>query len=438
MKKTPMEEWIIKRTGISPANPKELKTYQLKKIVETLNYAKKNSAFYQKQLAGINLEQIKSWDDFDQFPFTTAEDIKNDPFAFLCVPQSRIDRIVTLNTSGTSGKKKRIFFTDEDLQKTVDFFDYGMRSLVDSTDRVMVLLPGQAYGTIGNLLKKALERTKTTCVVYGLLTDLDAAERIIIENKINCIVGIPIQVLYLSRMKQNGFKRIEKVLLSTDYVPQAMVAELNRKFGCQVFNHYGMTEMGYGGGVECQALNGYHLREGDLYFEIIDPVSGKPVADGVYGEIVFTSFGREAMPLIRYRTGDIGAFSPATCQCGTFLRTMKKVKGRINNRIHFEDGIYFDLKALEEILLAFEDLVDYQVTVKDKHLVRIDVAFYNEEQSSEKENWLKMRVQEYFDEHYELPVQVEVDKNQLQKPDQLVNSMIKRKIVDSRREKSDE
>ena len=438
MKKTPMEEWIIKRTGISPANPKELKTYQLKKIVETLNYAKKNSAFYQKQLAGINLEQIKSWDDFDQFPFTTAEDIKNDPFAFLCVPQSRIDRIVTLNTSGTSGKKKRIFFTDEDLQKTVDFFDYGMRSLVDSTDRVMVLLPGQAYGTIGNLLKKALERTKTTCVVYGLLTDLDAAERIIIENKINCIVGIPIQVLYLSRMKQNGFKRIEKVLLSTDYVPQAMVAELNRKFGCQVFNHYGMTEMGYGGGVECQALNGYHLREGDLYFEIIDPVSGKPVADGVYGEIVFTSFGREAMPLIRYRTGDIGAFSQATCQCGTFLRTMKKVEGRIINRIHFEDGIYFDLKALEEILLAFEDLVDYQVTVKDNHLVRIDVAFYNEEQSSEKENWLKMRVQEYFDEHYELPVQVEVDKNQLQKPDQLVNSMIKRKIVDSRREKSDE
>jgi phenylacetate-coenzyme A ligase PaaK-like adenylate-forming protein len=438
MKKTPMEEWIIKRTGISPANPKELKTYQLKKIVETLNYAKKNSAFYQKQLAGINLEQIKSWDDFDQFPFTTAEDIKNDPFAFLCVPQSRIDRIVTLNTSGTSGKKKRIFFTDEDLQKTVDFFDYGMRSLVDSTDRVMVLLPGQAYGTIGNLLKKALERTKTTCVVYGLLTDLDAAERIIIENKINCIVGIPIQVLYLSRMKQNGFKRIEKVLLSTDYVPQAMVAELNRKFGCQVFNHYGMTEMGYGGGVECQALNGYHLREGDLYFEIIDPVSGKPVADGVYGEIVFTSFGREAMPLIRYRTGDIGAFSQATCQCGTFLRTMKKVEGRIINRIHFEDGIYFDLKALEEILLAFEDLVDYQVTVKDKHLVRIDVAFYNEEQSSEKENWLKMRVQEYFDEHYELPIQVEVDKNQLQKPDQLVNSMIKRKIVDLRREKGDE
>jgi len=438
MKKTPMEEWIIKRTGIIPANQNQLKTYQLKKIVETLSYAKKNSAFYQKQLEGIDPEQIKSWDDFNRLPFTTADDIKNQPFAFLCVPQSRIDRIVTLNTSGTSGNKKRIFFTEEDLQKTVDFFDYGMRSLIDSADRVMVLLPGQAYGTIGNLLKKALDRTKTVCVVYGLLTDLDAVEKIIVENEINCIVGIPIQVLYLSRMKQDGFKSIEKVLLSTDYVPQAMAFELNQKFDCQVFNHYGMTEMGYGGGVECQALNGYHLREGDLYFEIIDPVSGKPVADGVYGEVVFTSFNREAMPLIRYRTGDIGAFSQATCQCGTFLRTMKKVEGRINNRIYLEDGIYFDLKELEEILLAVEDLVDYQVTVKDKHLLRIDVAFYNEEQSSEKENWLKMRVQEYFDENCDLSIQVEVAKVQLQKPDQLVNSMVKRKIVDLRREKRDE
>ncbi|PKM74981.1 MAG: AMP-binding protein [Firmicutes bacterium HGW-Firmicutes-17] len=438
MKKTPMEEWIIKRTGISPANQNELQTYQFKEIIKTLSYAKNNSMFYQQQLDGIDPELIKSWDDFNHLPFTTADDIKNQPFAFLCVPQSRIDRIVTLNTSGTSGNKKRIFFTDQDLQKTVDFFDYGMRSLIDNTDRVMVLLPGQAYGTIGSLLKKALDRTKTACAVYGLLNDLDAVEKTMIENKINCIVGIPIQVLYLSRIKQAGFKQIEKVLLSTDYVPQAMVTELDQKFGCQVFNHYGMTEMGYGGGVECQALNGYHLREGDLYFEIIDPDSGKPVADGVYGEIVFTSFDREAMPLIRYRTGDIGAFSQASCQCGTFLRTMKKVEGRISNRINLDDGVCVDLKELEEILLAVEDLVDYQVTVKDKRLLRIDVSFYHEEQSAQKEQLIKTRVLKYFDKNCELSIQVEVGKKQLQKPDQLVNSMVKRKIVDLRREKDDE
>ncbi|MDD3307519.1 MAG: AMP-binding protein [Acetobacterium sp.] len=432
MKKTPLEEWIVKRTGISPANRNELESYQFKKMIETLNYAKENSPFYQKQLNGIDLEKISTWDDIKKLPFTTGEDIKTEPFEFLCIPQSRIDRIVTLNTSGTSGNKKRIFFTDHDLQKTVDFFDYGMRSLVDSADRVMVLLPGQSYGSIGNLLKKALERTSTACLVFGLLTDLDAAEKMIIENEINCIVGIPIQVLYLSRIKKDGFKRIEKVLLSTDYVPQAMVKELNQKFGCQVFNHYGMTEMGYGGGVECEALNGYHLREGDLYFEIVDPVSGSSVPDGVYGEIVFTSFNREAMPLIRYRTGDIGAFSRTKCQCGTFLRTMKKVEGRINNRIQLQDDVFVDLKELEEILLAVEELVDYQVTIKEKAIVRIEVSFYHDEQSEETEKQIKVRLEAYFQEKCRLSIQVEVERKQLQKPDQLVNSMIKRKIRDQR------
>ncbi|WP_373482392.1 DVU_1553 family AMP-dependent CoA ligase [Acetobacterium sp.] len=438
MNKTPLEEWIIKRTGISPENQDELRSYQLKKIIETLNYAKKNSLFYQKQLNDIDPDTVNSWDDFNRLPFTTGDDLKNQPFEFLCVPQSRVDRIVTLNTSGTSGSKKRIFFTDEDLQKTVDFFDYGMRSLIDNKDRVMVLLPGQAYGTIGNLLKEALDRTKTACIVYGLLADLDAAEKMIIENKINCIVGIPIQVLYLSRIKKNAFKKVEKVLLSTDYVPQTMVDELNQKFGCRVFNHYGMTEMGYGGGVECEALNGYHLREGDLYFEIVDPDSGKPVADGDYGEVVFTTFNRQAMPLIRYRTGDIGAFSTVACQCGTFLRIMKKIEGRIKNRLCLDEGVYFDLKELEEILLAWEDLVDYQVTVKNNRLLRIAVSFYNEEQSFKQEQLIKEKVQKYFDKNYESSIQVEIEKNQLQKPDQLVNSMVKRKIRDQRRSEGDE
>lgn len=182
-----------------------------------------------------------------------------------------------------------------------------------------MLLPGQAYGTIGDLLQKALDQSQTACTVFGLLTDLEAAEKIIQEKDINCIVGIPIQLLYLSRMKSETFKKIEKVLLSTDYVPRVLIEELNQKFECQVFNHYGMTEMGYGGGVECQALNGYHLREGDLYFEIIAPDSGEPLADGQYGEVVFTTFHREAMPLIRYRTGDIGAFSTEPCACGTLF-----------------------------------------------------------------------------------------------------------------------
>ena len=432
--KTPMEDWIVKRTGLTSANQRSLSTYQFKKLVEVFEYAKANGAFYQKQFVDQDLREIKSWDDFKLLPFTTGADIKKNPFSFLCIPQQQVDRIVTLNTSGTSGKKKRLFFTEEDLLKTVDFFDYGMRSLTDSSDRVLVLLPGQAYGTIGDLLKKALARSNTTCIVFGLLTDLDAVAQVILRNQINCIVGIPIQVLYLSRSKAECFKQIEKVLLSTDYVPKSMVAELSHKFRCRVFNHYGMTEMGYGGGVECEALNGYHLREGDLYFEIIDPDSGSPIEDGKYGEIVFTSLNRIAMPLIRYRTGDIGAFSTDLCPCGTFLRTLKKVAGRYANRIRLDHDNYIDLSTFEESLLGDENILDYQVLIKNNSVLSIIVNFYNQNRLDQKISRVKEILVAHLSVNKKDNVRIEVEQGNLCKPDQMVNSMVKRKILDLRKE----
>ncbi|AWW25238.1 DVU_1553 family AMP-dependent CoA ligase [Acetobacterium sp. KB-1] len=432
--KTPMEDWIVKRTGLTSANQKSLSTYQFKKLVEVFEYAKANGAFYQKQFVDQDLREIKSWDDFKLLPFTTGADIKKNPFSFLCIPQQQVDRIVTLNTSGTSGKKKRLFFTEEDLLKTVDFFDYGMRSLTDSSDRVLVLLPGQAYGTIGDLLKKALARSNTTCIVFGLLTDLDAVAQVILRNRINCIVGIPIQVLYLSRSKAECFKQIEKVLLSTDYVPKSMVAELSHKFRCRVFNHYGMTEMGYGGGVECEALNGYHLREGDLYLEIIDPDSGSPIEDGKYGEIVFTSLNRIAMPLIRYRTGDIGAFSTDLCPCGTFLRTLKKVAGRYANRIRLDHDNYIDLSTFEESLLGDENILDYQVLIKNNSVLSIMVNFYNQNRLDQKISRVKEILVAHLSVNKKDNVRIEVEQGNLCKPDQMVNSMVKRRIIDLRKE----
>ena len=124
----------------------------------------------------------------------------------------------------------------------------------------------------------------------------------------NCLVGIPTQVLALVRCLpgEHRFRpMISAVLLSSDYGSRALVDVLERTWDCTVFSHYGLTETGYGGGVECQARQGYHLREADLYVEIIDPLTGQPLPDGASGEIVVTTLTRRGMPLIRYRTGDV-------------------------------------------------------------------------------------------------------------------------------------
>ena len=140
--------------------------------------------------------------------------------------------------------------------------------------------------------------------------------------------------------------------------------------------------------------------------------------------------------MIRYRTGDIGAFSRDVCQCGSFLRTMKKVDGRLKNRIQLGGNVIFDLKELEEILLADEDLIDYQVTIKDDQTLLIEVSFYQNE--TEKEAQLQRRVQAHFFKSHGALKQIEVARSPLQKPDQLVNSMVKRKIRDWRKEISSE
>ena len=429
MKLTPLENWIIEKSCLGERSSEALEKYQLCRVRETLNYAKINSRYYGERLEGIDADEIRSLEDMRKIPFTFPSDIQKNPFAFLCVPQSEIKRIVTLNTTGTSGKEKRIFFTEEDLEQTIDFFVYGMSTLVDETDRVVVLLPGNSYGSIGDLLKKALRKRHIECFVHGVVTDFEETANEIIERNITCIVGIPTQVLELSRAKSDVFKsRIKSVLLSTDYVPEVVIRELTEQFGCRVFTHYGMTEMGYGGGVECEALSGYHLREADLLFEIVDPVSGQSVPDGQWGEAVFTTLTRKAMPLIRYRTGDMACFSTDPCDCGTFLKTMKRVKGRINNKIRICENEYLCLAELDEVVLSFREVRDYKACLLTDNSLSIEIVAENEDVFQKIKNEIAECIRKYLYERFGHITNLQVRVSRKDEPYKIANSMIKRTI----------
>lgn len=426
MKKTPLEDWILHRTGIQTKSREALQEYQLQQLKKTLTYAKARSRYYKRKLAEIDIDSINSISGFETLPFTVPEDMKTKSSEFLCVSEKEIKRIVTLNTSGTSGEEKRIYFTEKDLALTIDFFQYGMRCLTDHGDRVLVLLPGKAYGSIGDLLKKALALSGIDCVVHGVLTDPGILEKDIIQNKITCIVGIPMQVYYFSKVKSAVFQNhIKKVLLSTDYVPEVLVKELKSRSNCAVFNHYGMTEMGYGGGVECEANQGYHLRECDLYFEIINPETGEVLKDGQYGEVVFTTFHRQAMPLIRYRTGDMARFLTDPCECGTFLRTMEKVIGRMTNHVVLKNAEEIHLRDLDEILLDFKEVLDYIAVISGEDTLSIHLIL-NHKNHFEK---LKEEITKRIRARWKFPFKLKIDWKPDDRTPKITNSMIKRKII---------
>jgi phenylacetate-CoA ligase len=379
---TPLDDWVIGKIGLGQKekmHAAQLLRYQVHRLNEVITYARRNSPFYRERLGGLPDGFLRKIEDLAAVPFTTETDLRKHHLDMLCVSQSDVSRVVTLQTSGATASPKRLFFTDDDLELTMDFFHHGMTTLAHSGDKVLILMPGQTPGSIGDLLTKALTRMNAKGFIYGPITDPVHAMDALLEIRPDCLVGLPVQVLGLirhfpGRHMPPGF--IKSILLTADYVPKTIVEELEDRFNAPVFEHYGMTEMGLGGGVQCEVREGYHLREADLFFEVIDPKSGIPLADGEPGEVVFTTLTRRGMPLVRYRTGDLARFLPEPCPCGSSLRRLGKVQGRVAGLVRLQDGGILTLPEMDEVLFEVPDLLNYlaELTLPDeKECLRIHV-----------------------------------------------------------------
>ena len=367
---TPLEPWIRAKLGSSATGAAlrvELDCYRMAKFRETVNYVRERSPFYRHLFRDVNCTDLKNFDDVASLPFTTAGDIQENDLRFLCVSRDEISRVVTLNTSGTTAHAKRIHFTEDDLELTTDLFHHGMKALVRPGQKVLILMPGEQHGSIGDLMVKALTRMDVIGIPHGIVRNDAKVIAEICQKRIDCLIGIPVQVLGLVRHQDAGVipkGLIKSVLLSADYVPAAIVREIGNAWGCAVFNHYGMTEMGLGAAVDCAALCGYHIREADLFFEVIDPDSGMPVPDGVAGEVVFTTLTRRGMPLVRYRTGDISRFIPEPCPCGTVLKRLEWVKGRLRGGVGLGNGHTLSVADLDEALFQLSDVLNFKTEIK--------------------------------------------------------------------------
>jgi len=374
MVQSPLDAWLTRRIGqpeaTIPPSSETLRRWQLDSLKDIVAYAQDNSPFYSRHLAKVDGSSIHSLEDFSRLPMLMPAQLQSAPEQLLCVSQDEIARVVTLTSSGTTGPPKRIFYTADDLEATVDYFRWGMSSLVGPGETALVLMPGERPGGVGRLLMDALGRTGARAIPHGVMEDSDAALEQCLSENAQCLVGAAAHINCLARAwEQRGLGHgiIRSVLLCWDAVPDAVVNNCERIFGCQVFRHWGMIETGLGGAVDCAPGSGMHLRETDVFVEIVDPARGRPVPDGQFGEMVVTTPLKRGMPLIRYRTGDMGRILPGQCDCGSPLR-------RLDYRVcRIRDGVKIGterltLEDLNEVLYGMSEVSDFSATYLNERL----------------------------------------------------------------------
>ena len=354
----PLDAWVAGCLGLAGGafGRGELVEWQMARLADTVGWAKQRSPFYRRLLTDVDERALKSPADLRRLPFTTAADLRRNDPPLLCVSQSEISRVVTLDTSGTSGPPKRLFFTADDQASTIDFFAVGMSVFTRPGDRVAILFPGERPGSVGDLLARALLRLGAEPIAAGWPVDPAATAALIARERPDVVAGAPVAVLAVARCGPP--MRVRSVLLSSDHAAASLRGALAERWGCEVFEHYGMTETGLGGGVDCGAHAGYHMRENELLLEIVDPVSGQPMAPGEAGEVVFTTLTRRGLPLIRYRTGDLSRVLPGECACGSPLVRLQRILGRIGAGVDTGVGT-IAMAALDEVLFAFPEVLDF-------------------------------------------------------------------------------
>jgi len=367
--RTPLHPWIAEKIGISSDRLTRhvITCYQLEKLRQSICRVREHSPFYSNHLRLVDPASIESLEDLRRIPFTTPQQLASHVARMLCVSQDEVSRVVTQVTSGTSGDPKRFFFSAADQESTLDFFAHGVSTLTSPGDRMLIALPGERSGSVGQLLAQGTERFGLQPIAYGLIRHPQHALETMDREGATSIIGFPLQLILLASqcgsLADRVFSRLNSIVLCSDYVSPSIVCRLRERAGCEVFQHYGMTETGLGGGVDCRAHEGYHLRETDLLFEIVDPRTGESVPDGSSGEVVFSTLTCGAMPLIRYRTGDTSSFPVNPCACGSCVRVLRYLRTRIDSHVQIGNCGEISLADLEDALFALPDVIDLACTL---------------------------------------------------------------------------
>ncbi len=353
-------------------NLTELHQHQLKGLQWTLNHVYRGSSFYRQRLdeAGTRPEDIQSLEDIHRLPFTTADDLREGyPFPLLSVPESEVVRIHA--SSGTTGKRKILSYTQKDIDDWVYFFArcYEMAGLTRE-DRVQIAV-GYGVWTAGVGFQLGCEKFGAMALPVGPgNVDMQCQFLVDLQSTAMCCTA-SMGLLMAEEISRRGLKdriALKKMIFGSERSSDAMRQRIKELLGLEdMFDIPGMTELyGPGTGLDCFRHEGIHYWADYYILEILDPETLAAVAPGEIGEMVITTLCKEAAPLVRYRTRDLTRMIDHPCSCGNILPMHDRLLGRSDDMIIFR-AVNIYPGQIDEVLSTIQGAgCEYQVHLDRK------------------------------------------------------------------------
>ena len=346
---------------------KELQELQLKRLKETVTRTQ-NIGFYQKMFAeaGIRPEDIKTRDDLSKIPFTKKSDLRGGyPFGFLAVPMNRINRIHT--TSGTTGKPTVVAYTKNDLNSWSELIARNLTMVGLREGDMFQNASNYSLFTGGLGFHYGAEKIGCAVVPAGVGNTKRQIE-MIQDFGVNAIHCTPSYAMHLTEVAEDMHANLESLrigVFGAEAWSENMRRDLENRLNIKAYDSYGMSEL-FGPGVafECPEQDGLHIWHDCYIVEIIDPKTGETLGPGEKGEMVVTPLVKEAMPLLRYRTGDITMLMEDDCPCGRGQK-IARLFGRSDDMLTVR-GINVFPSQIEHVLKNIPEVGDQFMVYIDR------------------------------------------------------------------------
>lgn len=347
----------------------EIEKLQLERLQWQVKRVYENVAMFRERMdaAGVKPEDIKELKDLAKLPFTTKQDLRDYyPYELFAVPKKEIVRIQA--SSGTTGRQIVAGYTRNDLDNWATCMARQLAAAGASDEDIVQVSYGYGLFTGGLGAHGGAEKLGAM-VIPTSSGNTERQIRFMCELGSTVLCCTPSYAMYLGEtVREMGVKdqlKLKAGIFGAEPWTEDMRKQIEEALGIKAHDVYGLTEiMGPGVSYECAEQAGMHVCEDFFIPEIIDPDTGAVLPEGSFGELVFTTIGKEGMPLIRYRTRDLCSLNYEKCACGRTYVRMKKPAGRTDDMLIIR-GVNVFPSQIEEVLLKIGGDVtpNYQIVV---------------------------------------------------------------------------